>query len=76
MKLYRKGRDVPVIDALAGPVVEIFKADVGSVRQGVGAHRVAVVLAGDVYSSGRSVPDRLIGAAVAVAQLFGFAAAR
>ena len=70
MELDGAGRDRGIPQALAGPVVDIFKPEGGSFWQRFGADRIAVVLAGDEYSAGFRIFARLVGAAVTVLQLF------
>ena len=61
-----------IVDALAGAVVGVGKADLAQLHC-IAVHGVAVVLAGDVGADALHIPDRLVHASVAVFQLIGAA---
>ena len=72
MELHGKRRMIPVSDALAGSVVDIPEPFLRKIRVDAARNdRIAVVLAGNVNSSGLKIFYRLVGAAVSVFELAG-----
>ena len=63
-----------IVQSFAAAVVGVDIGQPGDARHGIAVHGIAVILAGDVASTGGAVLHRLVAAPVAVFQLIGFSA--
>ena len=76
MELHCECVHLVVVDALAGIVIRVDKADFADRLHRFVDNLVTVVLAGDVYPARLQIFDRLVGTAVTVFHLLGLAAHR